>query len=239
MRGRMLRGGIFRATLPSWRKARMGGAGLLVYGAILLALLGATPAQGIPPSPAIYTGTATVDGQPAPEGTVLVACVDNLVCGPDNPTHRASADTVGAGGKFFALTAQGTDRIQRGRATVHFFMINQHGRVKAEETTTYGTTSDTDLIFTQNLTFGAAPTPVPTPTPEVVTPTTAPPTPIPPTETPTPPPTPTTPPPPPTALPIPGEPLLPQLAQSILYGGIALLVLGTAALLYARRHLNN
>ena len=47
---------------------------LLVYGVVLLALLGATLPQGIPPSPAIYVGVATVDGQPAPEGTTLVAC---------------------------------------------------------------------------------------------------------------------------------------------------------------------
>ena len=215
---------------------------LLVYSVVLLALLAATPFQGIPPSPAIFTGVAMVDGEPAPEGTVLVACVDNLVCAPDHPNaeFRRDGDTVGLDGKFWALIAQGVSETQRGRATVHFFIISEHGRVKAEETATYGSSSPTDLIFTQNLTFGAAPTPAPTPTPTpaptpVATPTTAPtapPTPTPTFATPTPAPTPDT------ALPIPGEPLVPQLAQATLYGGIALLLLGTAALIYTRRRLN-
>ncbi len=216
---------------------------LLVYGVLLLALLAATPFQGIPPSPAIYTGIATVNGEPAPEGTVLVACVENLVCAPDhaNADYRRDGDTVGADGKFSALIAQGVSESQRGRATVHFFIISEHGRVKAEETATYGSSSPTDLIFTQNLTFGAAPTPAPTPTPTpaptpVATPTTAPT--APPTPAPTPFQTPTPPPSAGTALPIPGDPLVPQLAQATLYGGIALLLLGIAALFYTRRRLN-
>ena len=214
---------------------------LLLYGATLLALIAATPYQGIPPSPAIYVGVATVDGQPAPEGTMLVACVDNLVCGPNHADFPTAPDAVATDGKFFALTAQGVNESQRGRATVHFFIINETGRVKATETTTYGSNSPTDLIFSINLTFGAVPTPTPapTPTPTATTVTTTPP----PTPTPTPvpstaPPTPTAPPAPETALPIPGEPLVPQLAQAILYGGIALLVLGTVGLLYARRRLS-
>ena len=218
-------------------------ATLLIYGAVLLALVAAVPHQGIPPSPVIFTGTATADGQPAPEGTLLVACVDNLVCGPDHsdPDFLRDGDTVGAGGRFVALIAQGVTESQRGRATVHFFLINEHGRIKAQETATYGSSSPTELIFTQDLTFGVAPTPEPTPTPTpVATPTPAPtpvPTPVP-TAVPTPPPTPTPAPTADTALPIPGEPLVPQLANVVLYGGIALLIVGSAGLLYARRRLS-
>ena len=215
-----------------------------MYGAVLVALLAATPHQGIPPSPAIYTGAATVNGEPAPEGTVLVACVENQVCAPDHedPNLRRDGDTVGANGRFSALIAQGASESQRGRATVHFFLINDHGRIKAQETTTYGSTNPTDLIFSQNLTFGAAPTPEPTPTPATPTPTPTPatptPTPTPATPTPTPPPTPSAAPTPDTALPIPGEPLVPQLANVVLYGGIALLIVGSAGLVYARRRLS-
>ena len=214
---------------------------LLTYAAVLLALLAATPYQGIPPSPAIYTGTATVNGVPAGEGTLLVACVDNLVCAPDHedPMFRRDGDTVGPNGVFSALIAQGLTEAQRGRATVHFFLINDHGRVKAAETTTYGSSSPVDLIFQQNLTFGTAATPTPTPTPPPTPTPTPPPTPTPtPTPVPTPPPTPTAAPTPDTALPIPGEPLVPQLANVVLYGGIALLVLGAGGLLYARRRLS-
>ena len=214
---------------------------LLVYGVVLLALLGATLPQGIPPSPAIYVGVATVDGQPAPEGTTLVACVDNLVCAPGHPEFPSSADAVTTDGKFLALTAQGKSESQRGRATVHFFIISETGRVKADETTTYGSNSPTDLIFSINLTFGAVPTPTPAPTPTPSpTPTPAPtvaPTPVP-TPVPTPPPTPTAAPTPEADLPIPGEPIVPQLAQGILYGGIALLIIGVVGLLYARRRLS-
>ena len=184
-----------------------------------------------------------MDGQPAPEGTLIVACVDNLVCAPDHtdPQYRREGDEVVADGKFQALIAQGVSESQRGRATVHFFIINEHGRVKAQETATYGSSSPTELIFTQDLTFGVAPTPEPTPTPTpVATPTPAPtpvPTPVP-TAVPTPPPTPTAAPTPETDLPIPGEPLVPQLANVVLYGGIALLIVGAAGLLYARRRLS-
>ena len=215
---------------------------LLLYGAVLLALLGATPYQGLP-NPAIFQGTATVDGQPAPEGTLLVACVANRECAPDhsNPALARAGDTVNAEGRFIALTAQGTDHSQIGTATVYFFLINEHGRVQAEETATYGSSGLTQLFFQQDLTFGVAPTPEPTPTPTpVATPTPAPtpvPTPVP-TAVPTPPPTPTPAPTADTALPIPGEPLVPQLANVVLYGGIALLILGAAGLLYARRRLS-
>ena len=212
---------------------------LLIYGAVLVALLAAAPHQGIPPSPVIFTGTATADGQPAPEGTLLVACVDNLVCGPDHsdPDFLRDGDTIGAGGRFVALIAQGVTESQRGRATVHFFLINEHGRIKAQETATYGSSSPTELIFTQDLTFGAAARPVPTATPTPAPTPTPTPTP-PPTPTPTPPPTPTAAPTPDTALPIPGDPLVPQLANVVLYGGIALLIVGAAGLLYARRRLS-
>ncbi len=216
---------------------------LLLYGAVLLALLGATPYQGLP-NPAIFQGKATVDGQPAPEGTLLVACVANLECAPGHPglgLDRAG-DTVNAEGRFIALTAQGTDHSQIGTATVYFFLINEHGRVQAEETATYGSSDLTQLFFQQDLTFGAAPTPAPTPTPTPTTPVPTPATPVP-TPVPTPVATPfATPTPAPTAdtaLPIPGEPLVPQLANVVLYGGIALLVLGAAGLLFARRRLNN
>ena len=158
---------------------------LVIYGVVLLTLLAAVPHQGIPPSPAIYTGTATVNGEPAPEGTELVACVDNQVCAPDHddPKFRQDSDRVGVSGRFSVLIAQGVSESQRGRATVHFFLINDHGRIKAQETTTYGSTNSTDLIFSQNLTFGEAPTPEPTPTPATPTPT---PTPATPEPTPTP-----------------------------------------------------
>ena len=214
---------------------------LVIYGAVLLAVLAATPHQGIPPSPAIYTGVATVNGEPAPEGTLLIACVENQVCAPDHAEdrYRRDTDTVGPNGQFSALIAQGLTEAQRGRATVHFFIINENGRVKAQETATYGSSSATDLIFTQNLTFGAPPTPVPTATPTPApTPTPTPTPPPTPTPTPTPPPTPTAAPAAGLAPPIPGEPLVPQLANVVLYGGIALLIVGAAGLLYARRRLS-
>ena len=212
---------------------------IVLYCALMLVLLGATSSQGIPPSPAIYNGIATVDGAPVPEGTMLVACVANQLCAPDNPDYPAAADTTDANGQFQVLTAQGTEQSQRGSATVYFFIINEHGRVRASETTTYGTSSPVDLIFTQNLTFASIPAATPTPTPVPTATPTPPPTPTPtPTPVPTPPPTPTPPPPPETALPIPGDPLVPHIAQAILYGGLALLVLGAATLIYTRRRLN-
>ena len=203
---------------------------------LLITLIAAIPHQGLP-NPAIFQGTASIGDQPAPEGTTLIACVADPECEKTN----SNTDTVQADGKFIALTATGTDHNQIGSATVYFFIVNDHGRVQANETAVYGSSDPTQLFFQVTLTFPSLPTPVPTPTPTpVATPTpTPPPTPTPtPTPVPTPPPTPTPPPPPETALPIPGEPLVPQLAQTILYIGITLLVLGTATLLYTRRRLN-
>ena len=213
-----------------------------LYGAMLLALVGATPHQGLP-NPAIFQGAVTVDGQPAAEGTLIVACVANQECAPGHadPALNVAGDTVNASGRVIALTATGTDHSQIGTATVYFFLINEHGRVQAEETAIYGSSDPTQLFFQQNLTFGTAPTPTAVATPTPATPVPTPATPVPTqvaTPVPTAPPTPTPPPAPETALPIPGEPLVPQLAQAILYGGIALLVLGTVALLYARRRLS-
>ena len=219
------------------------GVALLLYGAVLLALLGATPHQGLP-NPAIFQGSVTIDGEPAPEGTLIVACVANKECGPDHadPAFQRVGDTVNATGRLIALTAQGTDHAQIGNATVYFFLINDHGRVEAGETAIYGSSDPTTLFFQQNLTFGAAATPEPTPTPATPTPTPTPatpePTPTPATPTPTPPQTPTAAPTPETDLPIPGEPLVPQLANVVLYGGIALLIVGSAGLVYARRRLS-
>ena len=224
-------------------------AALLFYGILLVALLGATASQGtIPPLPDIFAGTATVNGAAAPEGAQLVACVDNELCGPDAEDQRYRTPSgdgiVGTNGSFPILTAQGLTESQRAQgATIHFFLINEHGRVKAAETSRYGELPPGGLPYrTLSLTFGAAPTPEPTPPPATTPPaTTAPPAPStapPPPPPSTLPPTPTAPPAPDTALPIPGEPLVPQLAQAILYGGIALLVLGTVALLYARRRLS-
>ena len=213
---------------------------LLLYGVVLLSLLGATSHQGLP-NPAIFQGTATVDGQPAPEGTLLLACVANEECAPDHsdPDLNRAGDTVRANGRFIALTATGTDHSQIGTATVHFFLINEHGRIKAEETAIYGSSDASKLFFQQDLTFGAAATPTPTATPTPVpTPTPTPTPPPTPTPTPTPPPTPTPAPTAGLALPIPGEPLVPQLANVVLYGGIVLLIVGAAGLLYARRRLS-
>ena len=219
---------------------------LILYGVVLLALLGATASQGsIPPLPDIFAGTASVDGQPAPEGAQLVACVDNLVCGPEqeDPRYLTSPGDgiVAANGSFPILTAQGETESQRSQgATIHFFLLNEHGRVKAAETSVYGELPPGGLPYRSiTLTFGAVATPTPTPTPPPTptpTPTPTPATPPPtPTPTPTPPPTPTAAPTPGLGLPIPGEPLVPQLANVVLYGGIALLILGAAGLLYARR----
>ena len=182
---------------------------VFVYGIALIGLVAATPAQQVPPlHPDIFTGTATLDGVPLPEGSVIVACVgDDTECSP----YTIKGD-IGS----FAVSAQGLST-QLGD-TVTFYIVNDYGRVAAAETSTYEGRLVNKSI---NLTFvGPLPTPPPTPTP-----------PPPPTPVPTPTPLPTA----PVTLPIPGEPLVPQLANVLMYGGIAVLVLGVASLIWARR----
>ena len=139
-----------------------------------LVLLGAAPAQRERPPqpffPDFISGSVTLQGQPAPAGTVLVACIDDC-----DSVYQSEPKTIGANGRYELLVLAPEDEVTIGR-DVYFYLVNEHGRIQAVETHQFVGVRD---IYTVDLTFtGPLPTaPVPTPTPTPVpTPT---PTPVP------------------------------------------------------------
>lgn len=174
-----------------------------------------------------YSGVVTVQGSPAPAGTLLVACVDGCV------NYQSNAVAVGESGAYAGLMLEPTDYRMIGR-DVTFHIINQHGSIQAGETSEFYGVYD---LYTQDLTFNsplpalATPTPTPTATPVP----TATPTPMPtatpePTATPTPTPVPD---PTPTAiLPVTGDTSITRIPPLAIIGGIVLVLAG-GGLLYA------
>ena len=196
----------------------------LALGLGSLAALGAAPQQERPPRPPgeerppqpffqdFYSGQASVQGQPAPEGALLVACVGGCVSGFQTP-----AVAIAEGGQYSVLEVNpGHESFIGGEIT--FFLVNELGFVQAEETRVFVGIFD---FYTQDLTFSglpAAPAAPPEPTP---TPT--------PTATPVPPPTPTA------ALPAPGDPGVTAIPRLALIVGVAAVAGGAGLLLLARR----
>ena len=159
-----------------------------------------------PVAPNFYSGRVTIQGQPAPEGLSLVACV--VSC--EQPGWESNPVTTGTGGKYIALTiAPGAELVGK---EVTFWLVNSEGRIKATETATYLNAIQTitlDLKFTD-------PLPMPEPT---LTPTTAP-----------------TPTPSPTALsPIPGDSNVARIPPVAVILGAVALVGGIAVLWVTRR----
>lgn len=173
---------------------------ILVALSIAIALVSSAAAQP-PPIPADYSGTVTIGGIPAPNGTTVQAKCDTYTSGTVTTT----------GGKYSFLIVGPPTAAFTGKTVI--FLVNG---IQANETSTF----EQGTSKTVNLTVAAAPAPTPTVTPVPPTPTLVPgaPTPTPvPVATPTPaPPTPTAtprpyvppppPPPPPTATPIPPTP---------------------------------
>ena len=127
-----------------------------------LVLLGASPAQRERPPqpffPDFISGSVSLQGQPAPAGTVLVACIDDC-----DSVYQSEPKTIGANGRYELLELAPEDEATIGR-DVYFYLVNQHGRIQAVEVHRFVGVRD---IYTINLTFtGPLPTaPLPTPTP--------------------------------------------------------------------------
>ena len=81
-------------------KAAAGAALALLLAGGALAALGST-AHAQPTPPAVFTGSVTINGQPAPAGTLIVASIGNTVCGttvvttPGQYTLQCSGGNVG------------------------------------------------------------------------------------------------------------------------------------------------
>ena len=194
---------------------------VLLFGA--LAVLGAGPYQAErPPQPFFqdfFSGTVLLEGSSPPEGTLLIACIDDCEDGFESSAYPLKAD-----GSFAQLEVKPLDEELVGHI-ITFYLENEFGRIRALESRPYIGVFD---FYVQDLTFvNPMPTPEPTPVPE---PTRLPgPTPLPEPPEPTPRPTPIA------LLPVAGDPSVARLPKIALMAGGAAVVPGAGLLVVARR----
>ena len=181
---------------------------LATFAITAIAILGAVPQQGErPPQPFFqdfYSGTVSLRGAPAPTGTKLIGCVLDCATG-----FESKAVELQAGGTYELLEVNPSDEALIG-LPVSFYMVNEFGRIKAEETTAFIGVFDfyvLDLTFNDRL---PVPTPIPTATPTMQ-------------------PTPTA------ILPVPGDPAITAIPRLALIIGAAAVAAGAGMVLLARR----
>ena len=187
--------------------------GLLSCLIAALVALGAVPNQGRPPLPIIYSGTVFIQGEEAPEGLAVVACVTDCTEG-----WQGDAQMTRPGGRYIGLVV-GPPSAEDVGEEITLWIVNEFGRIQATETLKFELG---DLTRTLDLHFDK---PVPTPLPLEPTPTPT----VTPTPTITPIPTPTA------VLPIPGDPSVSNLSRVALFAGTAALLAGGAILYLLRR----
>ena len=120
----------------------------IAVSAFALLLFGGTAvAQGLPPMPAIYSGTATAAGSAAPDGLQIVARVDG---------YQSEPVTV-SNGRYNGLTVAPPEAAYVGK-TVTFHLNG----VKADQEITF---QSGNINLSYPLTFPGLPEPTPTPTP--------------------------------------------------------------------------
>ncbi len=179
-----------------------------------LAVMGAGPNQPErPPQPFFqdfFSGTVLLQGSPPPEGTLLIACIDDCETVFQSAPYRLKSD-----GRFDQLEVDPSNEDLVGHI-ITFYLVNEFGRIRAAESRPYIGVFD---FYAQDLTF-VDPMPAPEPTP-APSPTSVP--------EPTPRPTPTA------SLPVAGDPSVTQLPKMALMAGGAAVVAGAGLLLAARR----
>ena len=120
--------------------------------------VGETRAQGIPPLPAVYAGTVTVAGLPAPDGQFIVAKVGTYVSAPVDVDN----------GMYENLVVSPSEA-ERGNGIITFLL---GGQVEAAETERWQALHIVD-DFTLSFPMLPPPTPTPTVDPATIPPPTA------------------------------------------------------------------
>ena len=137
-------------------------------------------------------------------GTLLIACIDDCATVFESDSFSLKADGI-----FDQLEVNPPDEVLVGH-TIYFYLVNEYGRIRAEETRPYIGVFD---FYVQDLTFvDPLPVALPEPTPE-----------------PTPVPTPIA------SLPIAGDPAVTLVPKLALAAGALAVVAGAGLLLAARR----
>ena len=141
--------------------------GLLVSGLLVMALavIGAGPNQAErPPQPFFqdfFSGSVSLQGSPPPEGTLLIACIDDC-----ETVFQSAPYSLKADGSFDQLEVDPSREELVGH-TITFYLANEFGSIRAVESRPYVGVFD---FYVQNLSFldpmpAPGPTPVPEPTP--------------------------------------------------------------------------
>ena len=113
-------------------------------GCLILALLfigTAAAAEEIPPLPAQYYGTVTIDGSPAPAGIVIIAKIKDTTIGTLTLTE---AGKLGSSGTFGEKLLAGPASQDAEGSTITFWI----GDVAATETTTFKAGDATEITLT-------------------------------------------------------------------------------------------
>jgi len=129
-------------------------------------LLGAGPNQAErPPQPFFqdfFSGTVLLQGSPAPEGTLLIACIDGCEGSFESAPYSLKPDGV-----FDQLEVNPVSEDLIGRPII-FYLVNEYGRIPAVEMRPYIGVFDfyvQDLTFVDPLPLAPVPDPTPRPTP--------------------------------------------------------------------------
>ena len=133
-------------------------ATLAILAAVVVGVFsfGHASAQGLPPAPYIYSGTATAGGAPVPDGFVIHAQVGSYISDP----------VAVINGKYEILTVNPGVQAPSGSEVV-FYLFD----VPAQESDTFRASGVPIIDLTFNLTFANLPIPTPTPSPIPPTPT--------------------------------------------------------------------
>jgi len=142
---------------------------IFLTGIFLLAtfsVLGAGPNQAErPPQPFFqdfFSGTVLLQGSPAPEGTLLIACIDSC-----EGSFESAPYSLKTGGAFDQLEVNPVSEQLVGHP-ITFYLVNEFGRIRSVETRPYIGVFDfyvQDLTFVDPLPLAPLPDPTPRPTP--------------------------------------------------------------------------
>ena len=138
---------------------------------VAMLVLGAAPSQqDRPPFPITYKGNVSIQGQPAPAGLSVLACV--ISCSG----YESDPVLTDAPGRYQVLVV-GPPDVSYLDAEITFWIVANSDRIQAQETSVFEAVVDpSDLTPTLNLTFNQE---VPTRPPDPPTPTATPVLPIP------------------------------------------------------------
>ena len=126
------------------------------------------PAQDPPPPPVVYSGTISIEGEPAPEGLLLAACVRGCDSGWQSSEDKGEAVRTGEDGTYEGLIVAPPDDSFVGEETT-FWMVSDFGRIQANEIIPFSSgiplARTLDLTFDEPVPSPQSPTPIPIPGP--------------------------------------------------------------------------